>query len=63
MRYIPSTTEIEQNMLKEIGISTFNELLNVIPDNLRVKKGLMLPEGVSEIDLISEFNKFINKYC
>ena len=58
MRYIPSTTEIEQNMLDEIGISTFNELLDIIPYNLRIRNNLTLPKGASEIDLISEFNNF-----
>ena len=37
MKYIPCTIEEEKAMLKYIGIKNFNELLNVIPKNLRFK--------------------------
>ena len=60
MRYIPFTQEIEQFMLNEIGVNSFNELLNMIPESLRIKDSLGLPQGASEQDLVQEFNEFIS---
>ena len=56
MRYIPFTREIEQKMLNEIGVSSIEDLLDIIPESLRIKTDLDLPKGASEIDLIYEFN-------
>jgi len=58
MRYIPFTPEIEQQMLDEIGVESFEKLIEIIPDNLRIKDKLGLPNGASELDLINEFNNF-----
>ena len=57
MRYIPFTSEIEQQMQEEIGVNTFEDLLETIPSKLRIKKDLGLPAGISELELINEFNQ------
>jgi len=57
MRYIPHSSETEQQMLDEIGFSTFEDLLDIIPTNLRSKKELGLSKSVSEFDLEKEFNQ------
>ena len=57
MRYIPHSLETEQQMLDEIGYSTFEDLLDIIPGNLRTKTELGLLKSVSEFDLEKEFNK------
>ncbi len=61
MRYIPSSPEIEKKMLDEIGVKSLEELLEIIPKSLRVKSELGLPEGLSETDLINEFNLFTKR--
>ena len=37
MHYIPCTDEQEEELLSEIGIANFEELVKIIPQNLRVK--------------------------
>lgn len=51
MRYIPSTEEQQREMLKEIGVSSFNELIEAIPEKVRLKKKLNLPPSLSENEL------------
>ena len=51
MRYIPSTSEQQKEMLKEIGVSSFEELLTSIPENVRLKKKLNLPPALPENEL------------
>ena len=58
MRYIPFTPEIEQQMLDEIGVESFEQLIEIIPEKLRIKDKLGLPNGASELDLINEFYDF-----
>ncbi len=48
MQYIPNTDADRAAMLTAIGVSDFKELLQPIPDNLRLKNPLSLPEGKSE---------------
>ena len=51
MRYIPNTEEQKKEMLKEIGVSTFEDLIESIPQNLRLKDKLNIPEAISESEL------------
>ncbi len=48
MQYIPNTDDDRAAMLMAIGVSDFKELLQPIPENLRLKNPLPLPEGKSE---------------
>ncbi|MBU0690704.1 aminomethyl-transferring glycine dehydrogenase subunit GcvPA [bacterium] len=48
MRYIPNTPDDREAMLREIGVSHFNELIESIPESLRLKSPLKLPNGKSE---------------
>ncbi|HEY3294314.1 MAG TPA: aminomethyl-transferring glycine dehydrogenase subunit GcvPA [bacterium] len=48
MRYIPLTPEDREQMLREIGVSSLDELLTNVPDALRLKRPLDLPPGKSE---------------
>ena len=56
MRYIPSTSEQQKEMLKEIGVSSFEELLTSIPENVRLKKKLNLPPALPENELEENIN-------
>jgi len=51
MQYVGNTPAEQQEMLEAIGVSTFEELLEAIPEKLRVKGLLDLPEPVSEIEM------------
>jgi glycine dehydrogenase subunit 1 len=51
MRYIPTTEEQKKEMLKEIGVSTFEDLIKNIPQSLRLKEKLNIPEAISESEL------------
>jgi len=51
MQYIGNTREEQQEMLKELGVDSFEELLDTIPEQLRIRGLLNLPEAVSEIEL------------
>jgi len=51
MRYIPTTEEQKKEMLKEIGVSSFKDLIKSVPQNLRLKGKLSIPEAISESEL------------
>ncbi len=53
----PSETE-EKDMLKIIGVSTLDELINkTVPENIRLKAPLKLPKAVSEYKFLKGFKK------
>ena len=62
MKYIPNTKEDIAKMLEEMGISSFEDLVEeIIPKNLRLKEPLSVGAPESEIDLILETDKIKNK--
>lgn len=61
MRYIPNTPEDREFMLREIGVSSFEELLRPIPEHLRMKQPINLPEGLSERDVVRTMTKLSDK--
>lgn len=48
--YVPNTNEERQEMLKACGYDSFDDMFSVIPDDLRLKEALNLPEGKSELE-------------
>lgn len=48
--YVPNTNEERQDMLKACGYDSFDDMFSVIPDDLRLKEALNLPEGKSELE-------------
>ncbi len=51
--YVPSTREQQLEMLKAIGVSSFEELYADVPESMRLKEGaLNLPEGLPERTLV-----------
>lgn len=59
--YIPnSVPEIKKKMLKEIGISSSNELFSCIPDAIKYKKELSLPPSKSEFDVVRSIEKTLS---
>jgi glycine dehydrogenase subunit 1 len=61
-RYIPnSVTEIKSEMLKEIGVKNVDELFAVIPDNIKFKKKLTLPDSLSEFEVKRHVEDILSK--
>jgi len=48
MRYLPHTADDLERMLKKIGVESIDALFESIPDKLRVKEDLDLPEPLHE---------------
>lgn len=58
--YLPATAEDRQEMLKEIGVRTFEELLSHIPQS--VKAGpLSIADGLSEMELTMQLKELAGK--
>ena len=61
--YVPNTNEERQEMLKACGYESFDDMFSVIPEDMKLKAPLNLPEGKSELETrrivtaISEKNK------
>ncbi|MEO0084358.1 MAG: glycine dehydrogenase, partial [candidate division WOR-3 bacterium] len=49
--YIPNTERDKQKMLSTIGIKTTEELFAVIPEKIKFKGNLNLPEALSELEI------------
>ena len=54
----PSTSELK-NMLETIGVNSIEELLSqTIPDKIRLKTDLNIPDAISEMEFLKEIKKF-----
>ncbi len=52
--YIANTKEQQMQMLTESGYQSFADMFRVIPDEVLLKDGLDLPEGISELELLQK---------
>jgi len=60
--YIPnSLPEIKQEMMREIGIKSIDELYADIPEKYRLKKPLNLPEALSEFEVKTHVESLLSK--
>ena len=59
--YVPNTLEERQEMLKEIGYSSIENLFAHIPDEVKIKGGLNIPEGKSELEVRREMENIASK--
>ena len=55
MRYIPITVEERQRMLQEMGVDRIDDLFRTIPDKLRMRTPLQIPEARAESALLEYF--------
>lgn len=53
--YVPTTLSEREEMLKVVGVNTMDDLFSDVPAELKLKNGLDLPEGMSEIEVRREF--------
>ncbi len=49
--YIPNTREIREQMLREMGIASIDDLFADIPEKIRLKRALKLPRAMSELEV------------
>ncbi len=56
MRYIPNTVSQRQDMLRDIGMSA-DGLFACVPEGVRLKRGLDLPEAMSEMELAAHMKR------
>jgi glycine dehydrogenase subunit 1 len=56
MTYLPNTDQDRREMLKKIGVSSIEELLKVIPSDLRLNRPLDIPAS-SEMEVLREIEQ------
>lgn len=57
MVFIPQSKSEQQELLGVIGVGSFEELLEGIPEKLRLQKPLALPEKLSELEVVRHLEK------
>lgn len=60
-RYLPMTMEDKQEMLSFLGIEDVQELFSDVPESIRFKGKLNIPEALSEPELIRYFSRLADK--
>lgn len=59
--YLPSTKTERDEMLRATGMSDINELYADIPENVRIKGQLNLPQGLSELEVRRKMTEMARK--
>lgn len=57
MRYIPTSPEERAEMLHQIGLDSAADLFDSIPEDLRLNRPLNTPAALSEMELLSGFER------
>lgn len=60
-RYLPTTDQDRKEMLETIGVESVEELFQEIPESVRFKGRMNLPEPLSEPHLIKHMNRLAGK--
>ncbi len=63
MRYIPSSAQDREEMLREIGARSLEDLFVGIPQEIRLKAELDLPPPQTEPELIATFKRYEQENC
>ena len=61
MNYIPNTDKERELMLEDTGLTSIDELFKSIPDNIKMKRELDIPNGLSEAELVNKFSEIAEK--
>ncbi|MBQ6401590.1 MAG: aminomethyl-transferring glycine dehydrogenase subunit GcvPA [Firmicutes bacterium] len=59
--YVPNTLPQQQDMLKEMGLSSMEDLFAHIPEEVKYQGPLDLPEGRSEMEVLAEMEDIAGK--
>jgi glycine dehydrogenase subunit 1 len=57
LRYIPNSPEERAEMLRSVGLRSAEQLFDTIPPDVLLGGGLKLPAALSEIELLSHFER------
>lgn len=60
-RYLPQTDQDKREMLDTLGVSSVEDLFADIPEEVRFKGALNIPEALSEPELVKYFSRLANK--
>ena len=60
MSFVPNTEDDRKVMLEKIGVGSFEELIDNIPVNVRLKRELDLPSQLSEYEAYKLLEKYAN---
>ncbi len=61
-RHIGSNNTDKEAMLKKIGVDSLDQLIEeTIPNNIRLKEDLQLPQAISEYEFLNNFRKLASK--
>ena len=61
MAYVPHSESERKEMLRTIGVDRFEDLLEGIPESLRLKERLNLPEALSELETVKRLSDLAGK--
>ena len=61
MRYIPNAAADQEDMIRELGLSSIEELFHGIPKDIRLTRALALPPPLSEPELIERFQSYASQ--
>ncbi|MBT3251022.1 MAG: aminomethyl-transferring glycine dehydrogenase subunit GcvPA [Candidatus Marinimicrobia bacterium] len=56
MRYIPTTENIERDILENMGLDNFDDLIKIVPDKLRSRLDVGIGKPLSEMELLNLSN-------
>lgn len=59
--YVPNTLDERQAMLESMGYQSIDDLFQHIPDEVKIKDGLNLPAGMSELEVGRKMKKIAGK--
>ncbi len=60
-RYVGNTNEDREQMLKETGFESIDSMFGAVPDSVRLKTNLKIPEALSEMELVKQMKALSNK--
>jgi glycine dehydrogenase subunit 1 len=61
MSFVPNTDSEREEMLKQIGVGSFDDLIKNIPEEVRLKGDLNLPPQLSEYEVVKKLEALANK--
>ncbi len=59
--YVPNTLKEREEMLREAGYSSFEDMFSCIPDEVKLKEPLNLPSGMSEMEVARKMEELADK--
>lgn len=58
MAFVPNTDLERKEMLKTIGVTSFDELIKAVPENVRLKNDLNFPDKLSEYEVVKLLDNY-----